>query len=65
MGDGNGLALRVRPTGTKTWVIEYECAGCRRKQTIGVYDPAGSPGDSITAWLEHGRTSGPAAMLPA
>ncbi|MFM2005036.1 MAG: hypothetical protein RLZZ09_691, partial [Pseudomonadota bacterium] len=24
LGDGDGLFLRVRPHGTKTWVIEYE-----------------------------------------
>ena len=23
-GDGDGLFLRIRPHGTKTWVIEYE-----------------------------------------
>lgn len=49
LGDGDGLFLRVRPQGTKTWVIEYEFRGCRRKYSIGVYDPAGAPGESITA----------------
>ena len=24
LGDGDGLFLRIRPHGTKTWVIEYE-----------------------------------------
>lgn len=57
LGDGNGLVLRIRPNGTKTWVIEYKYAGHRRKQSVGVYDRNGSPGDSITAWLEHGRLS--------
>src|ERR1019366_5061040 len=43
--------------GTKTWVVEYEFHGRRRKYTIGVFDPKGGPGESITAWLEHGRLS--------
>ncbi len=57
LGDGDGLFLRIRSHGTKTWLIEYEFEGVRRKYTIGVYDPAGSPGESITRWLEHGRLS--------
>jgi hypothetical protein len=57
LGDGDGLFLRIRPQGTKTWVIEYEFERRRRKYTIGVFDSAGAPGESITAWLEHGRLS--------
>jgi len=57
LGDGDGLFLRVRPHGTKTWVVEYEFHGRRRKYTIGVFDAKGGPGESITAWLEHGRLS--------
>jgi hypothetical protein len=57
LGDGDGLFLRIRPNATKTWVIEYEFKGTRRKSTIGVYDGAAAPGESITAWLEHGRLS--------
>ena len=38
LGDGDGLSLRIRPNATKTWVIEFEVAGLRRKYTIGVYD---------------------------
>jgi len=30
IGDGDGLFLRVRPHGTKTWVIEYEFQGGAR-----------------------------------
>ncbi len=55
LGDGEGLFLRIRSHGTKTWLIEYEFEGVRRKYSIGVYDPNGSPGESITRWLEHGR----------
>lgn len=57
LGDGDGLFLRIRQHGTKTWLIEYEFKGARRKYTIGAYDPAGAPGDSITKWLQHGRLS--------
>lgn len=31
LGDGGGLFLRVRPHGTKTWLIEYEVSGKRTK----------------------------------
>jgi len=57
LGDGDGLFLRVRPNGTKTWVVEYEFQARRRKHTIGVFDAHGAPGESITAWQEHGRLS--------
>jgi hypothetical protein len=62
LGDGDGLFLRIRPhrvrrRGTKTWMIEYEFEGHRRKFTIGVYDAPGSPGESIAEWLEYGRLS--------
>lgn len=57
LGDGDGLFLRIRPHGTKTWVIEYEFKGERRKTTIGLYVPNGSPGASIEAWLREGRLS--------
>jgi len=57
LGDGDGLFLRVRPHGTKTWIIEYEFQPRRRKCTLGVFDPVGAPDQSITAWLTHGRLS--------
>lgn len=57
LGDGDGLFLRIRPNGSKTWIVEYEFAGRRRKHRLGVYAPSGAPGESITAWLEHGRLS--------
>ena len=60
LGDADGLCPRIRPhrenrQGTKTWVVEYEFQGRRRKSTIGVYDSAGAPGESISAWLDNGR----------
>ena len=57
LGDGNGLFLRIRPNGTRTWVVEYEFKGRRHKYTIGIHDSAGATDESITAWLEHGRVS--------
>lgn len=57
LGDGDGLSLRVRHNGTKTWVIEYVFQACRRKSTIGAYDGAGATGVSLSAWLKHGRLS--------
>lgn len=57
LGDGDGLFLRVRPQGTKTWVVEYEFEARRRKYTIGIFDRNGAPGESITTWLANGRLS--------
>ncbi|MHB0916660.1 MAG: tyrosine-type recombinase/integrase [Thiobacillus sp.] len=57
LGDGDGLFLRVRPHGTKTWVIEYEFQGSRTKYTIGGYSRHGAPSESIPDWLRHGQQS--------
>ncbi|MBK6744295.1 MAG: DUF4102 domain-containing protein [Hydrogenophilales bacterium] len=57
LGDGDGLFLRVRPHGTKTWVIEYVFQGQRTKYTIGGYSRDGAPGESIPDWLRHGQQS--------
>ena len=57
LGDGDGLFLRIRPNGTKTWVIDYVFNEQRRKFSIGKFDDTGSPGASIPAWLEHARLS--------
>lgn len=57
LGDGDGLFLRVRPHGTKTWLIEYVFNGARTKYTVGAYDNEGAPGESITEWLRYGRLS--------
>ena len=57
LGDGDGLFLRIRPHGTRTWLIDYLFEGSRRKVTIGILDKQGAPGDSISAWLDNGRLS--------
>jgi len=57
IGDGDGLFLRVRPHGTKTWLIEYEHHGKRTKYTVGGYSSDGAPGDSIPVWLRFGQLS--------
>jgi len=57
IGDGDGPFLRVRPHGTKTWVIEYEFQGRRTKYTIGGYSKDGAPGESIPEWLWNGQQS--------
>lgn len=57
LGDGDELFLRMRTHGTKIWLIEYQFRGVRRKYTIGAYDTAGSPGESISDWLRYGRLS--------
>ena len=57
VGDGDGLFLRIRPNGTKTWVIEYDFKGERRKYTVGLYVPSGAPSESISEWLRYGRLS--------
>ncbi len=57
LGDGDGLFLRVRPHGTKTWLIEYVFNSQHTKYTIGVYEREGAHGDSIPDWLRHGRLS--------
>ena len=36
--DGNGLYLRVRPNGTKTWVLRRKISGRTKKTTLGIYD---------------------------
>ncbi len=57
LGDGDGLFLRLRPHGTKTWIIEYEHKGKRTKYTIGGYTRNGAPADNIDGWLRYGQLS--------
>lgn len=57
LSDGDGLFLRVRPNGNKTWLVEYVHRGNRTRYTIGVYCKRGAPGESISEWLTHGRLS--------
>jgi len=55
LGDGDGLSLRIRGNGTRTWVIEYLFEGTRRRFTIGILDKQGAAGESISSWLDNGR----------
>lgn len=57
LGDGDGLFLRIRPNGTKTWLLEYEFNGRRTRYSVGVYQREGAHGDSISDWLRFGRLS--------
>lgn len=36
--DGNGLYIRVRPNGTKTWVLRRKVRKITKKTTLGIYD---------------------------
>ncbi|MEM7478563.1 MAG: tyrosine-type recombinase/integrase [Planctomycetota bacterium] len=36
--DGNGLYIRIRPTGTKTWVLRRKVNKQTKKTTLGQYD---------------------------
>ena len=38
VNDGNGLYIRVRPNGTKTWVLRRKVRGHTKKKTLGLYD---------------------------
>lgn len=38
LSDGNGLFLRVRPDGTKSWLLIYTFSGKRRKLGLGGFD---------------------------
>jgi len=40
--DGNGLYLRVMPTGIKTWFYRYMLEGKARRMTLGNYPDLGS-----------------------
>ena len=55
LADGDGLSLRIRPNGTKTWIIEYVFDKKRRKYTIGQFSIQSAPGDSLTDWLKVGQ----------
>jgi integrase len=37
VSDGQGLSIRIMPTGTKTWVFRYMIDGTARRMTLGPY----------------------------
>ena len=37
VNDGNGLYIRIRPNGTKTWVLRRKIRGRTKKTTLGTY----------------------------
>jgi len=57
LGDGNALYLRIRPGGTRVWIIDYQIAGNRRKINIGNYDPKGCDAESVDGLLDSGSLS--------
>src|SRR5947207_1880202 len=57
LGDGNGLYLRIRPGGTRVWVVDYLVGGRRRKINIAHYDPKGGQSESVDGLLDGGRLS--------
>src|SRR5271169_2231037 len=57
LGDGNGLYLRIRPGGTRVWIVDYLVRGTRRKINIGNYDPSGGKSENVAGLLDGGRLS--------
>ncbi|WP_330217464.1 MULTISPECIES: integrase arm-type DNA-binding domain-containing protein [Vibrio] len=35
LGDGNGLRLRVKPNGTKSWIFNYIHPTTKKRKTLG------------------------------
>jgi integrase len=57
LGDGDGLYLRIRPGGTRVWIIDYVVNGKRRKISIGDYDPRGGSAETVDALVAGARLS--------
>ena len=57
LGDGNGLYLRIRPGGTRVWIVDYLVRGTRRKINIGNYDPKGGKSENVDGLLDGARLS--------
>jgi hypothetical protein len=57
LGDGNGLYLRIRPGGTRVWIVDYLVGGTRRKINIGNHDPKGGNSENVDGLLNGGRLS--------
>lgn len=65
LGDGNGLYLRIRPGGSRVWIVDYLVKGKRRKVSIGNYHPSGSKSQTINGMLAAGILSLAEARLIA
>ncbi|NCV85113.1 MAG: DUF4102 domain-containing protein, partial [Oxalobacteraceae bacterium] len=37
LNDGNGLRLRIRPNGSKTWILRYRLGGNEMSSGLGTY----------------------------
>jgi integrase len=67
VSDGKGLAIRVTPTGVKTWVFRYQFDGMPRRMTMGNYPGVGlaeareSHGAALAA-LQRGVDPGAEAL---
>ena len=57
LGDGNGLYLRIRPGGTRVWLVDYVVNGKRRKVNIGNYDPKANAAETIDQLVGGGPLS--------
>jgi integrase len=56
LGDDDCLRFRVRPNGTKTWLIDYTFKGKRNNPKIGIYTKLATITSSdINALLKHGQ----------
>ena len=53
LGDGEGLYLRVRPGGSRVWIVDYLIQGKRKKVSIGDYDSNGGKAQTIDGLLDE------------
>ena len=49
-GDGNGLYLMVKPSGSKSWVLRTVVSGRRRDMGLGGYPLVSLAGHCQTKW---------------
>jgi len=54
---GNCLRLRIRPSGTRTWEVDFTSNGVRKKVTLGAFSSSGSSSEGINGLLESGILS--------
>lgn len=53
LGDGEGLYLRVRPGGSRVWIVDYLIQGKRKKVSIGDYDSNGGKAQTVDGLLDE------------